>query len=102
MASLSAVEVEKSEIRASLTRSLSEYPLARQGYRVQCLRRRDVPVTQSGAAFGNEGTDMALIDDHKPPNTHRDGPHPAICLMAGFGVIIAAAVIVHIAFNALL
>ena len=45
---------------------------------------------------------MALIDDHKRPQTHRDGPHPAICLMAGFGVIIAAAVIVHIVFNALL
>jgi hypothetical protein len=45
---------------------------------------------------------MALIDDHKPPQAHRDGPHPAICLAAGFGVIIAAAVIVHIAFNALL
>ena len=44
---------------------------------------------------------MALIHDHKPPTTHRDGPHPAICLAAGFGVIIVAAVIVHIAFNAM-
>ena len=83
-------------------KALSEDPLARQGYRVHCDCRRDVPVTQSGAAFGNEGTDMALIHDHKPPNTHRDGPHPAICLAAGFGVIIAAAVIVHIIFNLVL
>ena len=45
---------------------------------------------------------MALIDDHKPSQAHRDGPHPAICLATGFGVIIAAAVIVHIVFNALL
>ena len=45
---------------------------------------------------------MALIDDHKPSQSHRDGPHPAICLMAGFGVIIAAAVIVHVVFNAVL
>ena len=45
---------------------------------------------------------MALIHDHNPPQAHRDGPHPAICLAAGFGVIIAAAVIVHIVFNALL
>ena len=45
---------------------------------------------------------MALIDDHKPPQAHRDGPHPAICLAAGFGVIIAAAVIVHIVFNLVL
>lgn len=79
--------------------SESEYPLARQGYRVHCDRRRDVPVTQSGTAFGNEGMDMALIDDHKPPQAHRDGPHPAICLIAGFGVIIAAAMIVHVVFN---
>ena len=86
----------------SSPKALSEYPLARQGYQVHCFYRRDVPVTQSGTAFGNEGTDMALIDDHKRPQTHRDGPHPAICLMAGFGVIIAAAVIVHIVFNALL
>ncbi len=42
---------------------------------------------------------MALIHDHKPPNTHRDGPHPAICLMTGFGVIITAAVIVHTVFR---
>jgi hypothetical protein len=42
---------------------------------------------------------MALISDHKPPQAHRDGPHPAICLAAGFGVIIAAAIIVHVIFN---
>ncbi|MGV9009441.1 hypothetical protein [Brevundimonas sp.] len=42
---------------------------------------------------------MALIHDHKPPTTHRDGPHPAVCLMAGFAVIIVAAMIVHFVFN---
>lgn len=37
---------------------------------------------------------------HEPPPT-RDGPHPAICLLAGFGVIALGATAVHIVFNAL-
>ena len=60
------------------------------------------PVTQSGAAFGNEGTDMALhhpVDDR--PTPREGGPHPAICLMLGFGVIAVGAPVVHIVFNAL-
>ncbi|MDY6924623.1 MAG: hypothetical protein SWI22_11775 [Pseudomonadota bacterium] len=31
----------------------------------------------------------------------RDGPHPAVCLLAGFGVIILGAVLVHVVFNVL-
>ena len=45
---------------------------------------------------------MALIHDHKPSQAHRDGPHPAICLATGFGVIIAAALIVHTVFRLVL
>lgn len=59
-------------------------------------------VTQSGAAFGNEGTDMALhhpIDDR--PAARKDGPHPALCLLLGFAVIAGGATLVHIVFNAL-
>ncbi len=32
-----------------------------------------------------------------PPAEH--GPHPAICLALGFGVIVAGAIIVHLLFN---
>jgi hypothetical protein len=43
---------------------------------------------------------MALdLPDHPPPR--RDGPHPAICLLAGFGVIILGATVVHVVFNVL-
>jgi hypothetical protein len=45
---------------------------------------------------------MALIDDHKSPLSRREGPHPSVCLIAGFGFIIVAAVIVHFVFNAVL
>lgn len=43
---------------------------------------------------------MAL---HPPllPRSTREGPHPAISLAIGFGVIIAGAMIVHLAFNVL-
>jgi len=44
---------------------------------------------------------MALdLPDHPPPQ--RDGPHPSVCLMLGFGVIVLGAIIVHVVFNALL
>jgi hypothetical protein len=45
---------------------------------------------------------MALLHPHHsdPPPTE-DGPHPAICLAAGFGVIILGAIIVHVVFNVL-
>lgn len=33
------------------------------------------------------------------PPPARDGPHPAICLILGFGVILVGATIVHILFN---
>ena len=43
---------------------------------------------------------MALdLPDYPPP--HRDGPHPAVSLIVGFGVIILGAVIVHLVFNGL-
>lgn len=45
---------------------------------------------------------MALIDDHKSPLSplsRREGPHPAVCLIAGFGFIIGAALVVHFLFN---
>lgn len=45
---------------------------------------------------------MALIDDHKSPLSRRDGPHPAVCLFAGFAFIIGAALVVHFLFNAAL
>ena len=44
---------------------------------------------------------MALdLPDQPPPR--RDGPHPALCLMLGFGVIVLGAIVVHVVFNALL
>jgi hypothetical protein len=43
---------------------------------------------------------MALDLPTQPPS-RRDGPHPAICLLAGFGVIILGALVVHIVFNVL-
>jgi hypothetical protein len=45
---------------------------------------------------------MALhhpLDDR--PAAREDGPHPAVSLILGFGVIIIGATIVHIVFNAL-
>ncbi|SFS78042.1 hypothetical protein [Brevundimonas viscosa] len=44
---------------------------------------------------------MALHPPLDPPPS-RDGPHPAISLLVGFGVIVAGALIVHVVFNALL
>ena len=39
---------------------------------------------------------------HDPrPAAREGGPHPAICLILGFGVIAAGATIVHIVFNTL-
>ena len=43
---------------------------------------------------------MALIDDPKSPLARREGPHPAVCLLAGFAFIIGAALVVHFLFNA--
>lgn len=36
--------------------------------------------------------------DRTPP---RDGPHPAVSLLVGFGVIILGAIVVHVVFNVL-
>ena len=43
---------------------------------------------------------MALHPPLEPPPA-RDGPHPAISLAIGFGVIILGAIVVHVVFNVL-
>jgi hypothetical protein len=35
------------------------------------------------------------------PTPPRDGPHPALSLLVGFGVIILGATVVHVLFNAI-
>ena len=46
---------------------------------------------------------MALLDPHRPAPEHRDGKlHPCMYLVIGFGVITAAAVVVHVVMNAIL
>ena len=61
-------------------------------------------------AAGKKETAMALLDSaHRVstvrapsrPFTERE-IHPAICLAAGFGLIIGAAALVHVVFNILL
>jgi len=44
---------------------------------------------------------MALDLPETPP-PHRDGPHPALSLVVGFGVIVLGAMIVHGLFNKLI
>lgn len=45
---------------------------------------------------------MALLHPHeRGPQGSSDGPHPAICLAAGFGVITLLAVVVHIVLHAI-
>lgn len=41
---------------------------------------------------------MALDLPEVPP-PHRDGPHPALSLIVGFGVILLGATVVHVLFN---
>ena len=36
-----------------------------------------------------------------PPLPEHPGPHPAVSLIVGFGLIIAGAVVVHVVFNVL-
>lgn len=43
---------------------------------------------------------MALNYPVDPPPQH-DGPHPAVSLLVGFGVIILGATVVHVVFNVL-
>jgi predicted methyltransferase len=65
------------------------------------LARR--PVTQSGAALETQGTVMALLDPHRPAPERSDGKlHPCMDLIMGFGVITAAAVVVHVVMGAVL
>ena len=43
---------------------------------------------------------MALdLPDHPPPP--RNGPHPALSLILGFGLIVVGATLIHIVFNVL-
>ncbi|HWQ87967.1 hypothetical protein [Brevundimonas sp.] len=47
---------------------------------------------------------MALnhpVDPPPDPTTGHDGPHPAISLIVGFGVIVLGATVVHVVFNVL-
>jgi hypothetical protein len=39
------------------------------------------------------------LPDQPPP--HREGPHPAVSLIAGFGLIVVGATLIHIVFNVL-
>lgn len=43
---------------------------------------------------------MALDLPETPP-LHRDGPHPALSLVVGFGVIVLGATVVLVLFNVL-
>ena len=43
---------------------------------------------------------MALNQPVDPP-PHHDGPHPALSLIVGFGVIVLGAILVHVVFNVL-
>ena len=70
-----------------------------QGYRSHRPVRRDDPVTQSGATLETQGTAMAL--NHPVESRPEGGPHPAVSLIVGFGVIIAVAIVVHVVFNQL-
>lgn len=47
---------------------------------------------------------MALnhsVDPTPDPTTGRDGPHPAVSLIVGFGLIVVGATLVHVVFNVL-
>lgn len=43
---------------------------------------------------------MVQLHPHDPQPGHH-GPHPALSLLIGFGVIVAGAIIVHVVFNQL-
>jgi hypothetical protein len=44
---------------------------------------------------------MALLDPRRP-DAPGDNLHPAVGLVAGFGLIIVAAIVVHVVFNVLI
>lgn len=47
---------------------------------------------------------MALnhpVDPHTDHHRPEDGPHPAVSLIAGFGLIVIGATVVHVVFNVL-
>lgn len=41
------------------------------------------------------------VDSSPHPASGREGPHPAVSLIAGFGLIVVGATLVHIVFNVL-
>ena len=43
---------------------------------------------------------MVFHDPANPPPDHH-GPHPALSLIVGFGVIVLGATVVHVVFNVL-
>jgi hypothetical protein len=70
------------------------------------LSRRDASDTHPGAAGKKETTMASLHPADRVSNTRKhdratsnDGPHPAICVTTGFGVIVAAALLVHLLFR---
>lgn len=52
-------------------------------------------------ALLDSGHHVASARAHSKRFTEREF-HPAVCLMAGFGVIIGAAALVHVLFNVLM
>lgn len=47
---------------------------------------------------------MALnhpVDPPPHPTSGREGPHPAVSLILGFGLIVVGATLIHIVFNVL-
>ncbi len=47
---------------------------------------------------------MALLDPsdhHRAPSEHQKTNHPFMCVMGGFGFIVATALVVHVVFNVL-
>jgi hypothetical protein len=81
-----------------------QQPLAKKGFWSHRPFRRDDPVTQSGAALETQGTAMTLnhsVDPPPHPRPGHDGPHPALSLILGFGLIVVGATLIHIVFNVL-
>ena len=42
-----------------------------------------------------------MASDHPADPRPEGGPHPAVSLLAGFGLIILGAIVVHVVFNVL-
>lgn len=42
-----------------------------------------------------------MAHDHRVDTRPEGGPHPAVSLIVGFGVIVVVAILVHVVFNVL-